>query len=406
GGVFWLSPAPACGPTAPGAPGARGGGGGPGAGAGPGRGGAGRRSLEAALEALAGQGYPAPLQVIFCLEEDDAAARDAVQGLEAVRRGKAAVVAVPPHPFRTGKGSNLAGGASAALHPWLAWMDADVEPGPGFLPRLCAPLVRPGVGCAFAFPFHRGARGLTAAALALFVNVRGLTDFLPPALSGRRPTFLAGAAVAVRREALESMGGAEALAGRLADDIRLGELLGARGWRIQPARTPAWCAAGSPGPRGFWARLRRWMLGARLQMPRLHAASGLRLGALWALFCLGLGAAGLALAPGQVGPGAAVGPTASPAGTAAVLILGAAAWGVFRAGAAAAVGLILEEASTLRWCWLAPAVDVAWAAAWIGSWFGRSVEWAGVRYRLGPGGTVARLLPRVPAVGGRRSCPR
>jgi ceramide glucosyltransferase len=56
--------------------------------------------------------------------------------------------------------------------------------------------------------------------------------------------------------------------------------------------------------------------------------------------------------------------------------------------------LRLREHETLRRFWLLPVKDLAVTAIWIGSWFGRGVEWGGRRFRVEPDGRLVTLPVR------------
>jgi ceramide glucosyltransferase len=75
----------------------------------------------------------------------------------------------------------------------------------------------------------------------------------------------------------------------------------------------------------------------------------------------------------------------------------AASWmllGVF-GGRLLALGALmydLRERETPRSFWLLPLKDLAVSAIWVASWLGRTVEWSGQRFRIGPDGRLEPLV--------------
>ncbi len=129
------------------------------------------------------------------------------------------------------KVSNLVNMERVARHDILVVSDSDTIAAPHSLARVVAPLARPKVGAVTCL--YRGAprSGLCSALGALFIS----DWFLPSAVvdAGMRDVaYCFGPLTAVRRDALEAIGGLGRLAFRLADDFLLGRLIASAGFRV------------------------------------------------------------------------------------------------------------------------------------------------------------------------------
>lgn len=187
--------------------------------------------LHACLRSFCEQDYPAPLQVICGVAD----ARDpAIAVVEQLKRTLPQVdlvlVCDPGSHGASAKVSNLINMMRAARHDYLVLADSDVRVGPEYLARQIAPLLDPEVGIVTC-PYRGLPRpGLWSLLGALFINDWFLPSVQVAALFGSR-AFAFGASIALRREALEAIGGFEAIVNQLADDYRLGELTRQKGLR-------------------------------------------------------------------------------------------------------------------------------------------------------------------------------
>jgi ceramide glucosyltransferase len=126
---------------------------------------------------------------------------------------------------------NLARMLPAARHDILVVADSDMRVGQDYLAAVSAPFADPGIG-AVTCPYSGTPRNGIASSLGALY----LTDwFLPAALVSaglRDPDFCFGSTMAVRRTALEAIGGFEALMPCLADDFQLGYRIDKAGWKV------------------------------------------------------------------------------------------------------------------------------------------------------------------------------
>ena len=92
----------------------------------------------------------------------------------------------------------------------LLFADAEVEPDPGYLTRMTAPLRRPETGATTAVPVSRGARTPGAALQSLVMMFLTTTFYYPAAFWGKLKTAT-GAGLALRRSFLDELGGVKGL---------------------------------------------------------------------------------------------------------------------------------------------------------------------------------------------------
>src|SRR5439155_25387054 len=109
--------------------------------------------------------------------------------------------------------------------------DSDIRVGPDYLRTMVGPLADPAVGLTTCLYRGRGTFGLPSIIESLFIN----TDFVPNALVAHwvQPfRYAFGASIAVKREALERIGGFAAFADYLADDYQPGRGGAEGGYRL------------------------------------------------------------------------------------------------------------------------------------------------------------------------------
>jgi ceramide glucosyltransferase len=119
------------------------------------------------------------------------------------------------------KVSNLINIMAAARHDVLVLSDSDMRVGPTYLDAVIDTLQRPGVGLATCLYIGRPVKGIWSAIGAAGINYWFLPSALVSKLLGGK-TGCYGATIALRRKALEKIGGFEALKDQLADDYAMG----------------------------------------------------------------------------------------------------------------------------------------------------------------------------------------
>jgi ceramide glucosyltransferase len=245
--------------------------------------------------------------------------------------------------------------------------DADIAVEPGHLRRVVGELMndeRIGiVTCAYrAVP----GGGIGARFEALSVN----TDFAPQVLfaSTIEPMHYAlGATVAIRRGALESIGGFAAVKDLLGDDFWLGRFVADRGWRIKLSRSLVTISTEEGSLSDFWNHQLRWARTYRTVRP-LSLAMLTTHGPFWSLvylFASGFSALGFALV----------------AAIAAARI----------AMAALMLKRVLGLGHLARDAWLTPVKDLIMTGIWFASLASNKVTWAGRRFEILRGGAMREV---------------
>jgi ceramide glucosyltransferase len=250
-----------------------------------------------------------------------------------------------------------------AKYPLLLVSDSDIHADPNHLRRMVEPLRDPAVGVVTCL-YRTNASGLIGKIDSLSLS----TEFLPGALVARRlegMSFAMGAAILIRREVLDSIGGFAALEDCLADDYLLGKLPAQAGHRVELARDVVDHRLGTHSFGDLRARMIRWNLGIRTSRPWGYAGLVFTQGTTASLFFL--------LATG----GSALG--WSVAGVTLAVRLGV-AW--FLAASC------LKDRSIGRLLWLVPIRDLLGTAFWIAGFFGNTVVWRGRRFHVGSGGRI------------------
>jgi ceramide glucosyltransferase len=132
------------------------------------------------------------------------------------------------------KVSSLANMLRIAKYDILVIADSDMRVQPDYLESIVEAFEDPDVGVATCLYKGSPVGGLASLIAAIFINEWFLPSVLV-ALTFEKLRFCFGASMAVRREALEAIGGFEALADDLADDYMLGKLISERGYKIHLA---------------------------------------------------------------------------------------------------------------------------------------------------------------------------
>ncbi|MDE2052087.1 MAG: bacteriohopanetetrol glucosamine biosynthesis glycosyltransferase HpnI, partial [Gammaproteobacteria bacterium] len=187
--------------------------------------------LDHSLRSFCEQEYAAGVQIVFGVQHP---ADPALAVLEVLKRDyprlDLTVVVDPTRHGASAKVSNLINMMRTARHDWLVLADSDVRVPPGYLAAVAAPLADPAVGIVTC-PYRGVPRpGLWSLLGTLFINDWFIPSVRVAALFGSRAVAF-GATIALRRDALDAVGGFRAIADQLADDYRLGELTRRRGQR-------------------------------------------------------------------------------------------------------------------------------------------------------------------------------
>ena len=329
--------------------------------------------LEAALASLCAQDFPI-FQIVFGVQDKADPALAVVSRLRA--RFPQTDIAVVVDGTRHGanhKVGNLINMFPAAKHDILVIADSDMHVAPDYLSRLVAALAVPGVGLVTTlYAGLPATRKMPALLGAGWIN----HVFVPGALLARalgRQDCL-GATMALRRETLARIGGLAALAGHLADDNVLGQLVRAQGQAVALADTIVATTVAEATLAELFRHELRWARTIRALEPMGFAASVLQYKLAWA-------ALALLAAPGfpMLGFFAAIWAGAALA-----------AWGTERSLAPRLKGLAIATP-----LWLLPMRDLMSLCVWAASHVGNRVVWRGHVLRA-----TAPAPPPVPPLGG------
>ena len=317
--------------------------------------------LDHSLRSFCEQAYAGGMQIVFGVQHP---ADPALAVLERLKRDyprlDLTVVVDPTRHGASAKVSNLINMMRAARHDWLVLADSDVHVPPGYLAAVAAPLADPTVGIVTC-PYRGIPRpGLWSQLGALFINDWFIPSVRVAALFGSR-AFAFGATIALRRDALDAIGGFHTIADQLADDYRLGELTRRRGLRtvLSDVVVDTWV-----DERTFHHLAQhglRWLRTIRVVRPGGYTFSAVT-------FSLPLAVLGCALAD------------RSPI-TLALLT------------ATALLRLSLHvaaQAPARSWSqlWAIPLADALGFALWCGAFVTREVQWRHGRYRVARDGSV------------------
>jgi ceramide glucosyltransferase len=262
---------------------------------------------------------------------------------------------------------NLMNAYPQAKYDIIIVCDSDILVGPDYLRDVCARFADPAVGLVTSL--YRSPR-VWGAASAL--EATGFTVEMVPnvmvahALEGL--TFALGASMAVRREALEAIGGFAALVDYLADDYQLGNKVFRAGYRLELSAYIVESVMRKESYGHVFSRQLRWNRTMRVSRPGGFAGFGFTQPFPCAVLALILTGCSLP-------------------GITAVLLL-------YLVRAIIAVifsRCYLRDELFPRWLWILPLRDLLAFAKWFLSFFGNRVQWRGHRYRLQPGGRMIDL---------------
>ena len=210
----------------------------------------------------------------WLIDEDDPAAAGVVRGVlsrEAAHATRVRVTLHPPCPaginpklFKLDRAlAQCTGGVVLVL-------DDDARLPAASLDALLAALVRSAAtsdapAIATALPAYLPAPGRGSRLLARFVNDHAPITYLPPRLGDRSPT-INGMCWAMRRDALDAIGGFTPRLRHLTDDLAMAQAVLAAGGRIAQCREPVWMRTALPDLAAYARQMHRWMLFARLLM--------------------------------------------------------------------------------------------------------------------------------------------
>ena len=210
-----------------------------------------------------------PLEYIWLVDIDDAEAQRIC--MELCRRHpdrELNVVVMPPPATRQNpKMVKLIEGARLANGDVICVLDDDTQLPDGGLEQCLPYLDEPGVGLAFGLPYYLNFSNIWSSLVSYFVDSHSLLTYVPyTALS--EPFTINGMFYAVRREALEEVGGFEGLEGMLADDFAVAQRFRRGGYRLAQSPLLHGISTRVSGPRHYLSLIQRWFIFPRESLMR------------------------------------------------------------------------------------------------------------------------------------------
>jgi ceramide glucosyltransferase len=260
---------------------------------------------------------------------------------------------------------NLANMLVAAKHEILVIADSDMRVGPDYLAAVTAPFADPRVGAATCLYKGMALDGWPSRLASMFINEWFLPSVLV-ALSFEKLNYCFGATIAVRREALEAIGGFAALAYKLADDHQLGKLIQRQGYKVELVPYLIENRVHEPSFKTLFLHELRWARTIRAMRPLGYAFS-------FVTFPV-------------------------PVALLLVLLTPFKLIGMVALTVALALRVLLHYTVRLELKlhdppapWLIPLHDLLCFTVWCASFMGRRVHWRGERFHLDPAGQL-RLI--------------
>ena len=311
------------------------------------------------LAALCRQHYGGPVQVVCGAQGDLAPAAAAVGEVNSKFPDRIELVADQRSHGASGKVSNLINMLPRARYDTIVLSDSDIVVERDYLRRIVALLGEPDVGAVTCLYHGIGGTGLWSRISALATN----SHFLPQAITAlglKLGKPCCGATIALRRSMLDRIGGFHAFADVLADDYAIGVAVRAAGYEVKAAPFLV-------GHRCFEGSLREFM------RHQIRVARTIR--------------------------------SIDPIGYAGTILthpLPLALLGMLSGGITATLLTVAVLASRVTLCrcverrfglprqsyWLIPLQDVLVFGVYVASFFGATVNWQGVDFRVAGDGTL------------------
>ena len=326
--------------------------------------------LAANLESFLQQDYP-DYEVTFGVRDaDNPAAKIAEEVRARYPNVPSRLIVSGPPTWPNAKVFALDKMLALSSRPYLIISDSDVRVAPDFLRNTIPPLLDPKVGLVTCMY-----RGIPASDFWSWLEALGLSVemssgvMVADMMEGMR--FALGPAMAVRRDAIDAIGGIAAVADYYSDDFELGNRIWAKGYKVTLSHHIVRNVLTRRSPLRTFGDQLRWMKSTRYSRPAGHAGTSLTYAMPFGI--LGFLAAA-ALGRWQLG----------------VDLLALAC--VNRIIQSIGVGCFVARDPRAIWlCWLYPLRDFFGFVAWALSYTSREFYWRGETYRFGKGGRIAPL---------------
>ncbi len=325
--------------------------------------------LEANLRSCFVQDYPR-YEIVFGVRDPDDPALQVVRMVMAEFPGVDATLVVT-HGEVAGtnrKVATLVTICRRAKHGIIVVADSDIRMAPDALSSIASCYEDEAVGAVTCLTVARPAGGVASTLGAMFLN----EEFLPANLVAKAVeplTYCYGPTMSARRDALEAIGGFEALTDHLADDYLLGRRIAALGLKVELAGRAGVNVLREPSLKALFLHELRWARTIRTVRPLGYAGTVVTMATPWAVAVL--------LASGF-----------SPAGW---LALATAVALRFSMQLAVRRTFRLEGAPAFWWI---PVRELLSFSVWCASHLGQSVLWKRSQFRVSTDGRLHEEVAR------------
>lgn len=326
--------------------------------------------LEINLESFFRQDYP-NFEIVFGARSHDDKSLPVIEKLRAKYPAVPARIVISGDPsWPNAKVFSLAKMIGSSDSSVFVISDSDIVVRPDFLRNVVPPLLQPEVGLVTSLY-----RGIPAKDMWSQLEAMGMSVEMPAGvmvadmMEGMK--FALGAAMAVRREAIDAIGGLSEPAQFYSDDFVLGHLISAAGYRVVLSHYKVGHVLAERSLRRTFGDQLRWMKSTRFSRPLGHVGSGLTYAVPFGLLALLLGASGHRrhLLAGEE--------------------LFALAW-LNRMLLAVIIGRgVLRDRRCLWLSWLYPLRDLLGFCTWAVSFTGNKFFWRGEPYQFGEEGRIS-----------------
>jgi ceramide glucosyltransferase len=330
--------------------------------------------LEENLESFFRQDYP-QFEIIFGARSRDNEALAVVERLRARYPNVRTQVVISGDPsWPNAKVFSLAKMIASSDNDYFVISDSDILAEPDFLRNVVPPLLNPKVGLVTCLYKGIPARGFWSRLEAMGMSVEMPSGVMvADMLEGMK--FALGAAMAVRRDAIEAIGGIRETADFYSDDFVLGNRIAQAGYEVVLSHYKVGHVLTVRSLRRSFGDQLRWMKSTRFSRPWGHVGSGLT-------YAVPYGLLALLLVFGHRHW------ISHSLGIHLALSLFAIAW-LNRMLLAVIVGWgIIRDPRCLRLCWLYPLRDMLGFCTWAASFAGNKFLWRGEPYQFGEGGRI------------------
>ena len=333
--------------------------------------------LEPHLVSFFEQQYPS-FEIVFGARQADDPALGVVRRVSARYPSVPVEIVITGQPWRpNAKVCSLVKMYERAAYDYLIISDSDVTVGPNYIAEVVQPLLDPNNGMVTCLYRGLPTGGLWSKLEALGMSVEMTSGAIVANLmEGMK--FALGPTMAVRRDALDAVGGFEPLADYCADDYMLGRDIAAIGRQVVMSHHVIDHVVINRRLACSVRHQLRWMKSTRFSRHAGHAGTALTFAMSFGL--LGLLGAG-ALHQWALGVG-----LLAAAYLNRVILSVVAGWGVVR------------DRRALRLAWLYPLRDLMGSAFWCASYWGRRIAWRNEWYRLEDGGRMVLVQAGAPPV--------